>query len=157
MLPFKILQPNLFSLLILLTKSRFSSRVRDFSNICMAFHLSQLFINLSMRDRLGERRNCAGGGKKVRGREKEILGVSQSVSFAYISLVSWNAILSLRQQVESSRQTQASLLGDTEWRGAGRPRITLHNRVMDRPSWCLHPLKVAVRGETECHPPTFTS
>lgn len=52
----------------------------------VAFLLSELFINLSMRCRLGERRNCA-GRKKVRAMEKEILGVSQSVSFAYISLV----------------------------------------------------------------------
>lgn len=72
--------------------------------------------------------------KRVRGREKEILGVCQSVSFAYISLVPWNAILSPRQQVESSRQTQASLLGVTGWGGAGRPWITLHNNVIDRPS-----------------------
>lgn len=89
MLPFKILNTkDLFTPLILLTQCGLFSHNHYFSNICMAFHLSQLFINLSMRDRVGERRNCAGGEKKVRGREKEILGVSQSVSFAYISLVS---------------------------------------------------------------------
>lgn len=61
-----------------------------FSNICTSFHLSQFFTNLSMRDKLGERRNNA-AGKKGSG---EIRGVSQSVSIAYISLDSWNSILS---------------------------------------------------------------
>lgn len=80
------------------------------------------------RDKLGERRNCAGGGKKRKG-GGGILGVSQSVSFAYISLVSWNAILSPRQQVESSRQTQASLLGDTVRRS--RPALDHFTRQRD--------------------------
>lgn len=99
-----------------------------------------------MTDWQGKRRKCA-WGKMVRGGEEEILGVSQSVSFAYISLVSWNGILSPRQQVESSRQTPASLLGDGV-RGGGLPRITLHDNTMDRSSWCLYPLKVAAEGES---------
>ena len=54
------------------------------------------------------------GGEE--GGEEPTPHVSPGVCFAYISLGSWNAILSPRQQVESSRQTQASLLGKTrEW------------------------------------------
>lgn len=76
----------------------------------------------------GKRRNYAVGRKNSRmsgGRERdtEIRGVSQSVSFAYISLVSWNAILSPRQQVESSIGKLKPLSWEREWRrGSSGPR-----------------------------------
>lgn len=96
-------------------------------------------VKPSTRNRPGERMPQVRGKKKkktVRRREKEILGVSQCVSFAYISLVSWNAILSPRQQAESSRQTPASPTPPWETQSQEEQAaswIVLHNNMMDRP------------------------